>query len=394
LKSGCFAIIISVFLLTLKTLPLEFLRLINVMSLKKKVAVIGLKGLPAFGGAATVGQSLIKHLTHEFDFTVYSISSHADRKFDPSGYQQFIFKRFPIRKLNVFYYYLMSGIHAVFLRKYDLVHLHHIDGAFILPLLCRKYPVIVTSHARPQESEKWGLLARTLFNRNEKTVMRRASIFTVVSLKLRDYYKESYGREVYYIPNGVTIQEVGSVTEGGKNKDLVFAAGRIIPLKGCHTMLKALVEIKYPGSVKIIGNIDQMPSYKKELLNLSKDLDVEFMGLLREKTKLLEMIRDARFFIFPSYNENMSIMLLEAASTRTPIICSDIPENKVIFNDQEVLYFKSEDHHDLADKIKWSVSNLDLMNKKSGKAYEKVLAVFTYEKISLEYQKLYNSLLQ
>jgi glycosyltransferase involved in cell wall biosynthesis len=363
------------------------------MSRKKKIAVIGLKGLPAFGGAATVGQSLIEHLTQEFEFTVYSIASHADRQFDPPGYRQFIFKSFPLRKLNVFYYYLMSGIHAVFLRKYDLVHLHHIDGAFILPLLRRKYPVIVTSHARPQESVKWGWLARTLFNRNEKTVIRRASIFTAVSLKLRDYYKEHYGREVYYIPNGVSIQEMGPVSASKADRPLVFAAGRIIPLKGGHIMLKALNEIKYPGPVKIIGNLDQVPSYKKELLELSKDLDAEFMGLIREKTKLLEMIRDAKFFIFPSYNENMSIMLLEAASTRTPVICSDIPENKVIFNEEEVLYFRSEDHKDLADKIKWSLSNEEQMNEKAGKAYEKVLAAFTYEKISREYQKLYNTLM-
>jgi len=364
------------------------------MSHKKKIAVIGLKGLPAFGGAATVGQSLVEHLTQEFDFTVYSISSHADRQFDPRGYRQFIFSKFPIRKLNVFFYYLMSGIHAYFFGKYDLVHLHHIDGAFILPFLRRRYPVIVTSHARPQESEKWGRLARALFNRNEKTVVHRASIFTCVSLKLRDYYKQHYGRQVVYIPNGVGLQVSGPVSRSLQDSYLVFAAGRIIPLKGCHTMLEALISIDYPGLVKIIGNADQMPSYKRELLELSRALDVEFMGLIREKTKLLDIIRNAKFFIFPSYNENMSIMLLEAASVRTPIICSDIPENKVIFDDQEVLYFNSEDRKDLADKIEWAGSNIDLMREKAEKAYEKIINVYTYEKISLEYQKLFNSLLK
>jgi glycosyltransferase involved in cell wall biosynthesis len=363
------------------------------MSQKKKIAVIGLKGLPAFGGAATVGQSLIEELTDAFDFTVYSVATHADRQFNPPGYRQFIFRSFPIRKLNVFFYYLISGIHAVFLRKYDLVHLHHIDGAFILPLLRTKYPVLVTSHARPQESEKWGRLARALFNRNERTVVRRANIFTVVSLKLKKYYKETYGREVYYIPNGVSIPRIRPASAGQADMPMIFAAGRIIPLKGCHTMLKALNEIKYTGPVKIIGNADQIPSYKKELLELSKDLDVEFMGLIREKMKLLEIIRDARFFIFPSYNENMSIMLLEAASTRTPVICSDIPENKVIFNEQEVLYFKSEDHHDLAVKIKWALAQPEKMHEISGKAYRKILDEFTYEKISLEYQKLYHTLI-
>ncbi len=182
------------------------------------------------------------------------------------------------------------------------------------------------------------------------------------------------------------------IPESGKQIGLAFAAGRIIPLKGCHTMLKALIKINYPGPVKIIGNIDQMPAYKKELQELAKDLDVDFLGLIREKTRLLEIIRNVKYFIFPSYNENMSIMLLEAASVGTPIICSDIPENKVIFNDDEVLYFRSEDHHDLADKIEWAISNPDLMVKRSIKANEKVLAEFTYERISLEYQKLYDSL--
>lgn len=363
------------------------------MTRKKKIAIIGLKGLPAFGGAATVGQSLVEQLTGDFDFTVYSTASHADRDFDPSGYHQFIFRSFPIGRLNVFYYYLMSGIHAVMLRKYDLVHLHHIDGAFILPLLRLRYKVMVTSHARPQESEKWGRLARVLFNRNEKTVMRWSSVFTAVSLKLRDYYREHYGRDIYYIPNGVSIQETGPAPIDLSGRALVFAAGRIIPLKGCHIMLKALNEISYPGPVKIIGNVDQMPSYRKELLDLSAGLNAQFMGLIRDKEKLLRMIRDAKLFIFPSYNENMSMMLLEAASTRTPIICSDIPENKVIFNEEEVLFFRSEDHHDLAKKIGWSLAHMDLMEQNSARAYDKVLAQFTYERISLEYKQLYDALL-
>jgi glycosyltransferase involved in cell wall biosynthesis len=255
-----------------------------------------------------------------------------------------------------------------------------------------KYRVMVTSHARPQESEKWGRLARMLFNRNEKTVMRRASVFTAVSRKLKDYYREHYGREIHYIPNGVTIQEIGPSPSMQSERPLVFAAGRIIPLKGCHTLLNALHEIRYSGPVRIIGNLDHMPTYKKELFELSKELNVEFVGLIREKVRLLELIRDAKFFIFPSYNENMSMMLLEAASVSTPIICSDIPENKVIFHDQEVLFFHSEDHQDLAEKIMWALSNAGQMAQRAGKAHAKVLAEYTYERISGEYRKLYESL--
>jgi len=40
--------------------------------LKKKVAIIGLEGLPPFGGAANVGDNIIEQLAEEYEFTVYA----------------------------------------------------------------------------------------------------------------------------------------------------------------------------------------------------------------------------------------------------------------------------------------------------------------------------------
>ena len=44
---------------------------------KKKIAVIGLKGLPAFGGTANGGENIIEQLSDKYYFTVYSILSHS-----------------------------------------------------------------------------------------------------------------------------------------------------------------------------------------------------------------------------------------------------------------------------------------------------------------------------
>ena len=52
----------------------------------------------------------------------------------------------------------------------------------------------------------------------------------------------------------------------------------------------------------------------------------------------------------------MSMMLLEAASLQAPIICSDIPENKIMMQDN-VLYFRSEDAIDLANQIQWALAH-------------------------------------
>ena len=158
-------------------------------------------------------------------------------------------------------------------------------------------------------------------------------------------------------------------------------------------MLKAFNILNYKGKILIAGDLEQTIDYKNEILNLSKNLNVEFLGLIKDKKVLLNLLHNSKLFIFPSNKEAMSMMLLEAASVKTPIICSDIIENKDIFNDKEVLFFKKDDEKDLADKIQWALVNYDEMLLKSERAYIKLKENYTWEKIANEYSKLYDSLI-
>ena len=89
----------------------------------------------------------------------------------------------------------------------------------------------------------------------------------------------------------------------------------------------------------------------------------------------------------------MSMMLLEAASQRVPIICSDINANKAVFNDDQVLYFKVDDSTNLADKIKWALENKSEMQKKAELAFEKLRLEHQWKNIAKEYDKVYHKLL-
>ena len=113
--------------------------------MKKKIAVIGLKGLPAFGEAATVGENIIKKLKDKYDFTVYAIDTHATKK-DINGCKQIIMKSTSIKTLNIPVYYCYSAFHAFFKCNCDVIHLHHRTASFILILLRLKYKIILTLH--------------------------------------------------------------------------------------------------------------------------------------------------------------------------------------------------------------------------------------------------------
>jgi glycosyltransferase involved in cell wall biosynthesis len=359
---------------------------------KKRIAVIGLKGLPAFGGAATVGESIIHELSGEFDFTVYSVSSHTSVKGFHDGYEQLVFRKFFIKRLNVFVYYLLSAFHCTIMRKFDLVHLHHVDGAFILPILRLKYKVILTSHAQPYVNDKWPGVVKLFFRMNERIAFGLANIVTTVSIPLAEIYRLKTKKPIHFVPNGIKIKPEISDIEIGYKDYILFAAGRIIPLKGLHVLLESMRKGEISKKLVVIGDLNQIPSYRSDILQLAGDLNIVFIPLIRQKDVLLKYARQADFFIFPSLSENMSLMLLEVASLKTPVLCSDIPANQAIFDTTEVLFFRANDPGDLLEKLNFAFENPGILTRNAGVAYKKLVEKYQWETIAGQYKELYASL--
>ena len=245
------------------------------------IAVIGLKGLPAFGGAATVGENLIAHLKGDYNFTVYSVSSHTHLKTGPyEGSHQIVFSAIKHKKLNTLLYYIKSAFHAFFIGKYDLIHLHHSDATFILLLLRIKYKVVVTTHG----VQNLGLLPKwkkykQLFKLQIKYLLPLASTISCVSKTEQNWLFRNYGINAKFIPNGIsnTIQH----TTKNYTFSIFFGAGRIIQSKGCDTLLKTLNNINFSGKIGIAGELNQTPDYEKIILQLANKLNVTFLGLIK-----------------------------------------------------------------------------------------------------------------
>ncbi|MEY4930829.1 MAG: hypothetical protein RI909_1553, partial [Bacteroidota bacterium] len=133
--------------------------------------------------------------------------------------------------------------------------------------------------------------------------------------------------------------------------------------------------------------------YLDKLKQLSKGLNVFFLGFVNPLPTLLALIQHADLFIFPSETEGMSIMLLEVATVGKPIVASDIPENKQVFNGDEVLYFKSKDSDDLAKKIEFALRNKPEMQKIALNCQARVFTDYLWSNIAKSYGKLYEDVL-
>ncbi len=363
---------------------------------KKRIAVIGLKGLPAFGGAATVGESIITRLSNKFEFTVYSVSSHtAEESGNLNGFEQIVFKSCNRKGLNTFIYFLKSLLHVLFFRKYDLIHLHHCSSGFVTPLLRLRYKVIVTFHGIHRENyfdAKFNRLTNIMLKGAQWMNLRFASRVISVSAPDADYLNARNQTKIEVIPNGVTVINTPPTRLG--QKYWAFAAGRIYDIKGLHILLEAMRLNQSTKKLLIIGDMDHVAAYRENIEMLARGLNIEFRPLIKDKQKLFDILSGAELFVFPSLTEAMSMMLLEVASLNVPILASDIPANTSVFSDNEVLFFKSNDAKSLSEKLTFTENNKEILKDLAEAAQRKVCRDYNWEVISARYDEVFSQLME
>jgi glycosyltransferase involved in cell wall biosynthesis len=357
---------------------------------RKKIGVIGLKGLPAFVGAGTVGENIINQLKDDFDFYVYSITSHTKLKSgDYNGVYQKVMRAIPFNKLNGFWYYFISALHARFFGDFDLIHVHNSFAAFTLYFLKGKYKVILTTHGAYSIVDKWKRYA-WFWKYNTNKLLRKADYLCCVSKYEQRRFKQELNLEAHYIPNGINPVDVSELPEINENYPYIFfGAGRIIRTKGLHDLLSALHKMNYRGKLLVAGDMEQIKAYGEEIREMIGDLDVQFLGLIKEKEMLLSYMAKSTLMVYPSYIEAMPMMLLEAITVECPVICSDIIPHKDILSEEEALLFKCGNAEDLADKIRWALSNLDEMKVKAQNSRSKFINEYNWVTIAKQYKEIY-----
>lgn len=359
-----------------------------------RIAVIGLKGLPAFGGSARAGENMIRLLRERYDFVVYNTASHTERRTGVhEGVTQIVFSVFPIRRLNTLVYYVRALLHALLVGRYDVVHVFHLDAAFVIPLLRLRFPVIAGHRARPQEFSKWGPVARAWFAAMEWIFYKLpADVLTSVSPEIVRRYQDRTRRRIRFLPNGVLVDEDLPRPEVPWSGYVLFASGRVMETKGTHLVFPALRRIGYEGKLVIAGNLEHDPAYGARLQALAEGLDVEFLGLVKDKALLFSYLRNARVIVYPSFHEGMSNMLLEAGSVGRPVVCSDIPENRAIFEEDETVFFRSGDEEDLAQKLAGVLADEAAALETALRGRERIRRDFAWETLAERHAELYEAL--
>ena len=198
----------------------------------------------------------------------------------------------------------------------------------------------LTSAGIDWQREKWQSgLGSKFIHQGEKNAAKYADEVIVLSKGVQDYFKETYGRETHFIPNGVNrpqIREAKLITDHfGLEKDsYILFLGRLVPEKGIRYLVEAFKNVKTDKKLVIAGGSSDTDSFMEELKDLAKGDDrILFTGFV-QGAMLDELYSNAYIYTLPSDLEGMPLSLLEAMSYGNCCLVSDIPECAEVVEDK------------------------------------------------------------
>lgn len=337
------------------------------------IALIGTRGIPPnYGGSETYVEQLALQLASLGDeIWVYGdfIPPDSHLRWKALSYPPCIHRvelpTLRTKHADNFIRSLLATLHVCSQRKIEVVQFNNIGSALFafLPRLFGK-KVVGAIRAMDSQRGKWGLIARTYLRICERLIYIFPHTSTTNSKATARYYRDRYGVDIHYIPNGITAQmgnwKPNEIFRWGlQGSDYLLFVGRVVPEKGCHILLDAFEKLDWPGvKLVIAGGESFTPEYVRRLKRCAQE-NVLFVGHVDGEI-LEELYANAFAFVLPSAVEGMSNALLSAMAHGCPVVISDIPENIAVVEDapahpitgqKPALAFRLNDAVDLAKKL-------------------------------------------
>ena len=363
--------------------------------------MFGQKRLSREGGIEIVVKELCTRMAKNgYTVTCYNRSGHHvsgaeyDKKTEYEGINQKCVPTIEKKGLAAVSSSFFAALYSAF-GKYNVVHIHAEGPAFFswLPKLLGKR-VIVTVHGLDWQREKWKSgFGSKFIKQGEKNAVKYADEIIVLSKGVHDYFRNQYGRETRFIPNGVNRPEIRKaelITDKfGLTKDsYILFLGRLVPEKGIRYLVEAFKNVKTDKKLVIAGGSSDTDSFMKELKELAKDdKRIIFTGFVQGQM-LEELYSNAYIYTLPSDLEGMPLSLLEAMSYGNCCLVSDIQECTEVVEDK-ALIFKKSNVQDLQNKLQEACDRAEKVMELKQQAADYICKKYNWDDVVKETLKLY-----
>ncbi|MED0757153.1 glycosyltransferase family 4 protein [Aneurinibacillus thermoaerophilus] len=300
--------------------------------------------------------------------------------------------------------YVRNVIHYIKSHKFDCIQVD--NRPRFIPILRRHFPNI------PLVLVLHSLTFMNFLTIKEKhDVIRKSTAIICNSQFLRNYYASKfphYENKITAIHLGTDLSRFRKPTPEEKSdmyaryalpsSFIILYAGRIIPGKGVHILIKAasLVKKTIP-SVRLVLVGPYLKGYKARLMREAKrrKVPVLFTGSVKPSV-MYKMYWLGDCFVFPTqFHEAFGLVSVEAMASELPVIASRRGGVVEIINGQNgILILDYKNPVAFAKEIN-KIFNEPAYAKKLAEVGRKtVLSHFSWERVAADYQQFYTKILQ
>ncbi|MFZ4798569.1 MAG: glycosyltransferase family 4 protein [Bacteroidia bacterium] len=332
-------------------------------------------------GPIFVANKIVENLKHEVDFTVFYFDKIEDLPFDCKTVKIGFFEKFDFKDFDI--------VHSHMMRP-DWYLIYHKVSSFS--------KTVTTFHQYIFDNLKYTHNAIISHVLTYLWLFKISKINHIVCLSngMKEYYSnKKINKSISYISNGVNIPVINNEVNKEDIQKIKVLKSKYIVIgtmakydarKGLEQIIKVLA-INPKLAFVLIGD----GSEKENLLALANQLKVSdrifFAGFRKNSTDYLPYFD---IYIAPSRSEGVSLSLLEAVASKTPIVCSNIISFTELFDKDEISFFELDNIESLNDAITFSLEN---NSKLKEKAFEKYHNNYTETIMAQQYLKLYKNLL-
>ena len=359
-----------------------------------RIAMMGSRGIPArYGGSETaieeVGQRLVRRGHGVVVYCRRHNSDGGERNY--KDMERVVLPSIHTKNLDTPSHTLLSVLHAIAFRKADLYHFHGMGNSLFLPLvkLARKRSV-VTIDGPDWERPKWGRVARWVLKLSARLCVKYADALIIDNFSAQDYFERHFGTRGVYIPYGAYLEAAEGTDAlaalGLAPERYVVFVGRLIPDKGCHTLVEAWKRVRTDMKLVLVGDNPYFKEYIQEL-KANADERVLFPGYIFGEP-YRQLISHAYLYAHPLFVDGTSPSLLQAMGYGNCIVLSDIREAMDVAGD--VGYsFRVGDAADLARVLQMLVDSPDLVAEARERSRRKVLERYSWDIVTDQHEALY-----
>lgn len=269
-------------------------------------------------------------------------------------------------------------------KKYDIIHIHMASrrstfrkGKYVR--IAKKFNKKVILHIHGAE---YKIFFNECNEKQKKYVIKTLNLadkIIVLSEEWKEYFSKLVNpQKIVVIYNSIVLPE--DLKKDLETQNLLFL-GRFGKRKGIYDLIEVVSKliVNYPNLKLYAGGDGEIEKVEAMIKNKNMEKNVQLLGWVtgREKERIL---KEASFYVLPSYNEGMPMSLIEGMAYKNVCISTDVGGiPKVINNNVNGVIIKPGDKEKLYSALKKLLDNGELRQKLSNNARRTVEEKFNIE---------------